>query len=84
VLACPVINATHKAAPAAIIAFNTRPEDSADAAARWCLPAELIPALLVIDEKVLAQPKYGFWRRTRIGPASLSNQRLSELRLKHR
>ncbi|MBS0526113.1 MAG: hypothetical protein JSS04_20970, partial [Proteobacteria bacterium] len=30
-----VINAIHKAAPAAAIAFNTRPEDSADAAARW-------------------------------------------------
>lgn len=33
-----VINAVHKAAPAAAIAFNTRPEDSADAAGRW-LPA---------------------------------------------
>ncbi len=32
-----VINAVHKAAPSAMIAFNTRPEDSADAAAR-CLP----------------------------------------------
>jgi hypothetical protein len=30
-----IINAVHKAAPAATIAFNTRPEDSADAAARW-------------------------------------------------
>ena len=30
-----VINAVHKAAPSAKIAFNTRPEDSADAAARW-------------------------------------------------
>jgi hypothetical protein len=30
-----VINAIHKAAPGASIAFNTRPEDSADAAARW-------------------------------------------------
>jgi len=30
-----VINAIHKAAPGAVIAFNTRPEDSADAAARW-------------------------------------------------
>jgi hypothetical protein len=30
-----VINAVHKAAPAAAIAFNTRPDDSADAAARW-------------------------------------------------
>jgi hypothetical protein len=33
-----VINAVHKAAPQASIAFNTRPEDTADAAARW-LPA---------------------------------------------
>jgi hypothetical protein len=30
-----VINAIHKAAPHAAIAFNTRPDDSADAAARW-------------------------------------------------
>ena len=30
-----VINAIHKAAPSAAIAFNTRPDDSADAAARW-------------------------------------------------
>jgi len=30
-----VINAVHKAAPAAAIAFNTRPEDSAAAAVRW-------------------------------------------------
>jgi hypothetical protein len=30
-----VINAIHKGAPRAAIAFNTRPEDSADAAARW-------------------------------------------------
>src|SRR5678816_431995 len=30
-----VINAVHKAAPSAAIAFNTRPEDSAEAAARW-------------------------------------------------
>ncbi|ACL55582.1 hypothetical protein [Methylobacterium nodulans] len=30
-----VINAVHKAAPQAMIAFNTRPEDSADAAERW-------------------------------------------------
>jgi hypothetical protein len=29
-----VINAVHKAAPHAAIAFNTRPEDTADAAAR--------------------------------------------------
>ena len=30
-----VMNAVHRAAPSAAIAFNTRPEDSADAAARW-------------------------------------------------
>ena len=30
-----VINAVRKAAPRAAIAFNTRPDDSADAAARW-------------------------------------------------
>jgi hypothetical protein len=30
-----VVNAVHKAAPNAPIAFNTTPEDSADAAARW-------------------------------------------------
>lgn len=33
-----VINAVRTNAPGAAIAFNTRPEDSADAAARW-LPA---------------------------------------------
>jgi hypothetical protein len=33
-----VINAVHKAAPGATIAFNTRPDDSADAAARWVQP----------------------------------------------
>jgi hypothetical protein len=33
-----VVNAVHKVAPAAIIAFNTRPEGSADAAARWLSP----------------------------------------------
>src|SRR5438128_5662975 len=33
-----VVNAVHKAAPGAAIAFNTRPDASADAAARW-LPA---------------------------------------------
>jgi hypothetical protein len=37
-----VINAVHKAAPRAAIVFNTRPEDSADAAARW-LPAGFRP-----------------------------------------
>ena len=30
-----VVNAVHRAAPASAIAFNTRPEDSADAAGRW-------------------------------------------------
>ena len=30
-----VVNAFHKTAPGAAIAFNTRPDDSADAAARW-------------------------------------------------
>ena len=30
-----VINAVHKAAPGAAIAFNTRPDDTADAAGRW-------------------------------------------------
>jgi hypothetical protein len=34
-----VVNAVHRAAPAATIAFNTRPDDSADAAARWLPPA---------------------------------------------
>jgi hypothetical protein len=33
-----VVNAVHRAAPAAAIAFNTVPEDSADAAARWLPP----------------------------------------------
>ena len=33
-----VINAVRKAAPAAAIAFNSRPDDSADAAARWLTP----------------------------------------------
>ena len=30
-----VVNAVHKGAPGAAIAFNTRPEDTADVAARW-------------------------------------------------
>jgi hypothetical protein len=30
-----VVNAIHRAAPQAAIAFNTRPDDSAAAAARW-------------------------------------------------
>jgi hypothetical protein len=34
-----VINAVHKAAPAAAIAFNTRPEDTAEAAARQLNPS---------------------------------------------
>jgi hypothetical protein len=34
-----VVNAVHRAAPAAAIAFNTVPEDSADAAARWLPPS---------------------------------------------
>jgi hypothetical protein len=34
-----VINAVHKSAPSAATAFNTRPEDSAEAAARWLPPA---------------------------------------------
>jgi hypothetical protein len=33
-----VVNAVHKAAPAATIAFNTRPEDTAEAAARQLNP----------------------------------------------
>jgi hypothetical protein len=33
-----VVNAVHKAAPGAAIAFNTRPDDSAGAAARWLAP----------------------------------------------
>ena len=35
-----VINAVHRAAPGAVIAFNTRPKDSADAAARGFKPTE--------------------------------------------
>jgi hypothetical protein len=30
-----VVNTVHKGAPNAFIAFNTRPEDTAEAAARW-------------------------------------------------
>ena len=33
-----VVNAVRKAAPGAAIAFNTQPNDSADAAARWVAP----------------------------------------------
>jgi hypothetical protein len=36
-----VVNAVHKSAPGAAIAFNTVPQDSADAAARW-LGTELL------------------------------------------
>jgi hypothetical protein len=32
-----VINAIHRSAPTTAIAFNTRPDDSADAAARWLI-----------------------------------------------
>ncbi|WP_066805384.1 hypothetical protein [Sphingomonas asaccharolytica] len=35
-----VVNAVHKAAPNATIAFNSRPEDTADAAARTLRPAD--------------------------------------------
>ncbi|MGH6617851.1 hypothetical protein [Sphingomonas sp.] len=35
-----VVNAVHKAAPNATIAFNTRPEDTADAAARTLPPSD--------------------------------------------
>jgi hypothetical protein len=30
-----IVNTVHKAAPSTSIAFNTAPEDSANAAARW-------------------------------------------------
>jgi hypothetical protein len=30
-----VVNAVHKSAPGCAIAFNTRPEDTAEAAGRW-------------------------------------------------
>ena len=33
-----VLNAVHRAAPGAAIAFNTRPDDSAEAASRWLKP----------------------------------------------
>ncbi|SDA35857.1 hypothetical protein [Sphingomonas sp. NFR15] len=38
-----VVNAVHRAAPDATIAFNTRPEDTADAAARTLRPVEGSP-----------------------------------------
>ena len=34
-----IVNTMHKAAPNSAIAFNTVPQDSADAAARWLKPA---------------------------------------------
>jgi hypothetical protein len=57
-----VINAIRKAAPGATIAFNTRPDDSADAAARWVtagsrarkepmLDSELKEEMLVLVDK---------------------------------
>jgi hypothetical protein len=33
-----VVNAIHKGAPGSTIAFNTRPEDTAEAASRWLKP----------------------------------------------
>jgi hypothetical protein len=33
-----IVNAVHKSNPTVSIAFNTRPEDTADAAARWLKP----------------------------------------------
>jgi hypothetical protein len=33
-----VVNAIHKGAPGSAIAFNTRPEDTAEAASRWLKP----------------------------------------------
>ena len=36
-----VVNAVRKAAPGVAIAFNTRPDDSADAAARWVAAGSL-------------------------------------------
>jgi hypothetical protein len=38
-----VVNAVHKSAPSAAIAFNTRPEDTAEAAARWLIPTAPLP-----------------------------------------
>jgi hypothetical protein len=36
-----IVNAVHRNAPSASIAFNTRPEDTADAAARWLKATKL-------------------------------------------
>ena len=38
-----LVNAVHNAAPSASLAFNTSPQDTADAAARWLEPARLEP-----------------------------------------
>jgi hypothetical protein len=35
-----VVNTVHRGAPAAAIAFNTKPEDTAEAAARQLQPAQ--------------------------------------------
>lgn len=40
-----VINAVHRAAPAAAIAFNSGPEESADAAGRWLTTEQNRPEL---------------------------------------
>ena len=40
-----VINAVHRAAPAAAIAFNSGPEESADAAGRWLTTRQNHPEL---------------------------------------
>lgn len=37
-----LVNAVHRAAPAAAIAFNTSPPDTADAAARWIEAARAV------------------------------------------
>ena len=39
-----VINAVHRAAPGTAIAFNTRPDDTAEAAARWVASASGAPS----------------------------------------
>ena len=44
-----VINAVHKTARGTPIAFNTRPDDSADAAARWLTAANRSESLGVKD-----------------------------------
>jgi len=54
-----VINAVHRAAPGAAIAFNTHPEDSADAAAR----ADKIRAQPDAEAKTIALSKVDAWKR---------------------